>query len=77
MREVENFYNFSLFINWYVIFDALEFTLIARLNVEKGGGGIIKMHAILSKFSFALNSKGKEYIAPTLLFMLSLHHHAV
>lgn len=48
MREVENFYNFSLFIGMF--FDALEFTLIARLNVEKGGGGIIKMHAILSKF---------------------------
>lgn len=41
-------------------FDAFEFTFTAYnkrkgLNVEKRGGGIIKMHAIYSKFYFVLN----------------------
>lgn len=48
------------FIYCYIIFDAFEFTFTAYnkrkgLNVEKRGGGIIKMHAIYSKFYFVLN----------------------
>lgn len=48
------------FIYCYIILDALEFTFTAYnkrkgLNVEKRGGGIIKMHAIYSKFYFVLN----------------------
>lgn len=40
---------------------------------------MIKMHAIYSKFyCFELIQKAmQEYIAPTPLFMLSLHHHGI
>lgn len=51
---MENFYNFSLSIEHYIILDALEFTFTAY-NQRKREGGKIKMHAIYSKFYFVLN----------------------
>lgn len=56
---MENFYNFSLFIA--ILF--LMLLNLLSLHIIKGkdqmwkreGGGIIKMHAIYSKFYFVLN----------------------